>query len=1438
MTSLIKCFNEHKSALEKKVSEEDLSSIKQHVKDYKKTNADKSLIQKNLSITVSDDMISDAEREIAEIFDSVRKQGWKPKEEVETTEPSIDVEKPEKRTVIGRAWIRNGWKPIQSQEETKKGRVKVTLLDKTPSGKYKTRTVEKSAVRLRGKTEPVTTIDSDTALPYNNKKESTNALYMAKKRRPSKSKGLRSEGQKLRNLFEKYGHKGAKTIRIASSEFKDRKAVKNLARRAFKTKVVFFKTSDPKIDQINGVVFPDNPDTIYVNSSSTDPLFNLVGHETMHVLQHNHPDLYEKLEDVLLGEQVGFDDYLRRTQADRGTGNLFSVDVEGAYREFYADFLGDQVSNTDFWRKLYNKDATLTEKIINIVQAIIDRLVGAPRRFVSEDYFKDLNKAQDVLADVVKEFRKRQETGLTEAQKSGTAYSVTQKGGKADIPTVSPKKDVQYSIRSVERDLQKDTLSTLETIKAFIEKPKLTIKGKTDLSAFDLIASIPNFFKEKIPAVKSMFNATQERQDEYYNNVFYMENHDDVNTVASLKNLPKKDKERVQKYLVENDRDRFGYRVVKFKKEGKFELRDPKGAVVETYKVDDPSSNDSWNHAEQRALADAITKESNDLRRKGFSEPQIRSIVAFRMSTNKGFDMLMQAMEDLIQKYKAAKMDIPKITTIEDGKAVQISLEKAMAMMGDMRGYYFPRIRPRGKYILTARKGEDDSYLETFDYKRRMMVRQRQLEKQDYTVSTRPSEQLGEDVFDMAGNLIKTQQIVNAALDRTDQQLKDLSKEDLDDILKKTEQIFATALAEQVTNVIRERGSRAHMTRRSDDYYKGYEEDPEIAIAKYIRSLSGGEAKRDMVVKLLKAFTGTEKSWQEYKSENKDATFDDYRNHVKEMMIDQRKQKNAFKWGKAYIGEVTRNREFADEVIGTIKGVAVAKYLAFRVFSAPLVNLTALATSVPASMKGAGIPFKSTPRLLSSAIKDYANYLRGKPLDADSKWAFGQIKQNGWDNPQFNSEALSVLRSKMGRGWDKILNAGMWTFGESERLNRIATITGAYKGLRKLNPDASKSDLLNKAKQISDDSHGIYNRGNYPYLALGGNPAAQVVRMFYVFRTFSHTYMMNMKKLGWEEKNVPALTYMLVSPAVIAGAGASILAPIINEILKAVGFDDPEEDAYLKIGEMFGPKMENVARFGLAGAAGFSIKGSLKIGVGDIPTSMSDLLGAPGSVFTDLKDAFTYASKGDVSKGFERGLPTGFGNVLKAIREGTEGLTTRRNAPIFHENEPVKLSLVESFYRGMSLYPARIAKIRESQWKTKQIESKYKEIRTDINSKIRKYWLSDRSKEDWAEILGEIQAFNEDAASRGLSPITSKSIKTMLKRGFTPEKLISKWVSRYLESRASGESVSKLRKEVQDYNRKERSQGRPGVAWSRIVDMARKRKRLQQTDKHRLRAFG
>ena len=249
--------------------------------------------------------------------------------------------------------------------------------------------------------------------------------------------------------------------------------------------------------------------------------------------------------------------------------------------------------------------------------------------------------------------------------------------------------------------------------------------------------------------------------------------------------------------------------------------------------------------------------------------------------------------------------------------------------------------------------------------------------------------------------------------------------------------------------------------------------------------------------------------------------------------------------------------------------------------------------------------------------------------------------------------------------------------------------------------------------------------------------------------------------MGLEEKDYGAVAHMLISPAILAGAGASIAMPIASMILKAFGWDEPEEEMYRKVGSVWGDSAERFARFGVAGAAGVSLKGSLQMDIGD------SLFGAPGSVLKDAWEAMKYLSRGDISKGVEKALPTGLASPFKATREYTEGLTTKSNAPLFYGKEQARPNLMEAFLRGMSLNPVGIATIREKQSKEYEIKEKYRNWSTDIYAKAKRMKLRGRmDQEKMAELLGEITKYNESAVRWGLSPITKKSIKKNLKRNF------------------------------------------------------------------------
>jgi hypothetical protein len=602
---------------------------------------------------------------------------------------------------------------------------------------------------------------------------------------------------------------------------------------------------------------------------------------------------------------------------------------------------------------------------------------------------------------------------------------------------------------------------------------------------------------------------------------------------------------------------------------------------------------------------------------------------------------------------------------------------------------------------------------------------------------------------------------------------------------QETQLLFAKTLAEQVANVIKARGHRAHMIERKlatgTDVWVGYEEDPVIALAKYARGLAAGESKKNMALRMVRAFTGTDISWQEFKADNEGAEYEDYLAEVDRRRIDPVKQPNAFREGKVYMEDILRNEEWMDRAIGTIKGAAVLKYLGFRI-AAPAVNLTALVTSVPAVMQGfGGIPITRSFRLLGQAMTLYRQYKSGDraSLSPDTLRMFEEMERKGWDKPQLNQEGLAVLEGKIGRGWNRLIETSMWMFGKTEQLNRAATIAASYLGIRQVQPELSHEDAVLLAKKISDRAHGTYRKANLPHYARGGDLGAQLIKMFYVFRTFSHNYLLTMKELGIDQKNAKAFSFMLLSPAILAGTGATVATPIIQALARALGIggDDPEEEFYDWLDQNLGEYGERFGRSGLFGLAGLSLKGSLQIGITDLPTRLTDILGAPGSVVKDLYEGGRNLTRGDALKGAEKLLPNFAASVSRAYREGTEGVTTQNNAPVFWGRDPLVADTVESIARAMSFNPARIAGIREQQYRERRAEAHYTEQRTEIYSRFKKFYHrpeAERSEADYVGLMAMVERYNQEIEEGGLAGkiprITWGSIRRNMIRSFRPSR--------------------------------------------------------------------
>lgn len=518
-------------------------------------------------------------------------------------------------------------------------------------------------------------------------------------------------------------------------------------------------------------------------------------------------------------------------------------------------------------------------------------------------------------------------------------------------------------------------------------------------------------------------------------------------------------------------------------------------------------------------------------------------------------------------------------------------------------------------------------------------------------------------------------------------------------------------------------------------------------------------------------------------------------------IIGTNKQDRAWKDCKDYISNMLRNDDQVDRIMGTIKGIAVFKYLGLRV-SSMAVNATNMMTAVPGAMnvKG-GIPLHSTARLIADASNKYTRYKLGKAyqsmqgispsLSADEEWAMGEILTKKWDGAKFNREALAALESKWGRRWSNVVDFSMAGFGAVESLNRGATILGSFNGIRKAHPEMTKEDALKLAKEVSDYGNSVYNKANWPSWTRGSGIGANIARSAYLFGSYTHNYLQLMKAAygpGFIRipQNKAALGWLTVAPAILGGTGAMVGWEIISKLLQmfGIGGDDPEEEFYAWVADHFGDYGEQVARYGSGGALGVNIKGSLSIGNNtnfDLTNiTLGDILGAPYDMLVDQPVQFVNAIKaGNTLKAIENTpiiMPMAASNMVKGYRESTQGVTTTSNTPVFYGNEPVMADKGDVIARFLSFSPADIAGKREKQYSEKQVEKRYSEEKSEIYDRFRAYFGKDkesRTKKEWMNLLEDVREYNERLKNSKVINkvyINNKSIRTNMKRSFTPSK--------------------------------------------------------------------
>lgn len=177
------------------------------------------------------------------------------------------------------------------------------------------------------------------------------------------------------------------------------KAVQTLS-AFFDTKVAVLRTTDDTEFLFNGVSYAG---TVWINERSTRPLHTLFGHELLHKMKAERPDLYAGLRQALLP-------ILKDEGRFARISRLIGKDIEYVREEMIADLVGDRFSEKPFWESVA-RGAKATFKdtadyVNSVVGSLLERLQssGIGESKESAEFVTDLAKARQAIASVLTEY--------------------------------------------------------------------------------------------------------------------------------------------------------------------------------------------------------------------------------------------------------------------------------------------------------------------------------------------------------------------------------------------------------------------------------------------------------------------------------------------------------------------------------------------------------------------------------------------------------------------------------------------------------------------------------------------------------------------------------------------------------------------------------------------------------------------------------------------------------------------------------------------------------------------------------------------------------------------------------------------------------------------------------------------------------------------------
>lgn len=261
----------------------------------------------------------------------------------------------------------------------------------------------------------------------------------------------------------------AGAVELAVARNDEQVAAEEIAARLGK-KIIWF--SDPAGEfGITGAVSPVRPSVMFMDVDAERAAASTMAHEILHHLKTDAPELYAKLSPLIRDVAGPFEEFIKRP-AVKG------LSAEAQNEEFVAEMFSQAARQPGFWDKAFQADASLVEKLWQIIKDVVNRLTAATRDVEVDEhlapYLEEFVAIEKLAAEAARKYApiakeqanvrlvrrlavQKQQAGekLTPTEEKALEYTEAQ---LRDMRAEKFRGDIKFSQReSVNRRIQKIT---------------------------------------------------------------------------------------------------------------------------------------------------------------------------------------------------------------------------------------------------------------------------------------------------------------------------------------------------------------------------------------------------------------------------------------------------------------------------------------------------------------------------------------------------------------------------------------------------------------------------------------------------------------------------------------------------------------------------------------------------------------------------------------------------------------------------------------------------------------------------------------------------------------------------------------------------------------------------------------------------------------------